>query len=282
MIRPRRTMVALGRVRPAHSARRATPRHQRRTDPRMRRFACSRADSLCWLPGARRISRSSRGFGFSSLKPTGTIPPEFAEFNNYDPRVDALLADQICATPYERQVEQSAGGGAGRIVAATGRCQPYAIALADWARISAREPACRLRRQPVRQAGPLGDVGRRRGGHAVTAAMTRSRAAICLSHRYFVSTDARAFGRHRGAKGGVAQQPDDLPGKFLAVIRHQNPLPLGIAVPLQAAVEATQGRPIASASSSLFWTPRAIRKRSRRTPPPHRDRAGCPGPIRSR
>lgn len=69
------------------------------------------------------------GFGFSSLKPTGTIPPEFAEFNNYDPRIDALLADQICATPYERQVEQSLEAAPGTIVAANGRCQPYAIAL---------------------------------------------------------------------------------------------------------------------------------------------------------
>lgn len=68
-------------------------------------------------------------FGVSALKPTGTIPPEFAEFNNYDPRVDTLLADQICATPYEPQVEQSAEAVPGEIVAATGRCQPYADTL---------------------------------------------------------------------------------------------------------------------------------------------------------
>src|SRR6266850_7600358 len=39
-------------------------------------------------------------FGTSALKPTGNIPPEFAEFNNYEPGVNALLADQICATVY--------------------------------------------------------------------------------------------------------------------------------------------------------------------------------------
>ena len=70
-------------------------------------------------------------FGTSALKPTGTIPPEFAEFNNYDPRVNALLADQICATPYELTVEKSAEAVPGEIVAARGRCQPYATALAN-------------------------------------------------------------------------------------------------------------------------------------------------------
>ena len=37
------------------------------------------------------------------------------------------------------------------------------------------------------------------------------------------------------------------------------PCPWAITVPLQAAVETTQGRRMASASSSLFWMPRAIR-----------------------
>jgi hypothetical protein len=68
-------------------------------------------------------------FGTSGSKPTGTIPPEFAEFNNYDPQVNALLADQICATPYALQVEQSAQAAPGEIVAITGRCQTYAPAL---------------------------------------------------------------------------------------------------------------------------------------------------------
>ena len=68
-------------------------------------------------------------FGVSALKPTGTIPPEFAEFNNYDPRIDTLLADQICATPYELQVEKSAAAEPGEIVSAAGRCATYASAL---------------------------------------------------------------------------------------------------------------------------------------------------------
>jgi hypothetical protein len=68
-------------------------------------------------------------FGTSALKPTGTIPPEFAEFNNYNPQINPLLADQICATPYVLQVKQSAEAAPGEIVTATGRCQTYAPAL---------------------------------------------------------------------------------------------------------------------------------------------------------
>jgi hypothetical protein len=66
-------------------------------------------------------------FGTSALRPTGTIPPEFAEFNNYNPQVNALLADQICATPYRLQVLQTAEAAPGEIVAATGRCETYDI-----------------------------------------------------------------------------------------------------------------------------------------------------------
>ena len=69
-------------------------------------------------------------FATSALRPTGTIPPEFAEFNTYNPQVNALLGDQICATPYELRVEQSAEAAPGEIIAATGRCQTYAIGIA--------------------------------------------------------------------------------------------------------------------------------------------------------
>ena len=39
-------------------------------------------------------------FGTSALAPTGDIPPEYAGFNNYDPNVNAVMAQQICATSY--------------------------------------------------------------------------------------------------------------------------------------------------------------------------------------
>lgn len=69
-------------------------------------------------------------FGVSGQQPAGSIPPEFAEFNNYDPRVALLLADQICATPYEMQVEKWLEAAPGQIVSATGRCQTYLPPLA--------------------------------------------------------------------------------------------------------------------------------------------------------
>ena len=66
-------------------------------------------------------------FGTSALRPTGNIPPEFAEFNNYDPGVNALLAQQSCATPYILLADKSLRGAPGELIAASGRCQPYAI-----------------------------------------------------------------------------------------------------------------------------------------------------------
>lgn len=68
-------------------------------------------------------------FGTSALTPSGTIPPEFALFNNYDPRVNALLADQVCATPYIPEVDKQLAAAPGEIIAATGRCSRYAITL---------------------------------------------------------------------------------------------------------------------------------------------------------
>jgi hypothetical protein len=64
-------------------------------------------------------------FGTSALAPAGDIPPEFAEFNAYDPAVNRLLADQICATPYQPLEEQSLDAGSGRLVQARGRCQTH-------------------------------------------------------------------------------------------------------------------------------------------------------------
>jgi len=64
-------------------------------------------------------------FTTSALKPTGNIPPEFAEFNNYDPEVNAVLADQVCATPYIPLQEKSLRGAPGELIAETGRCRPY-------------------------------------------------------------------------------------------------------------------------------------------------------------
>jgi hypothetical protein len=64
-------------------------------------------------------------FGTSALVPAGDIPPEFAEFNLYNPGVNGLLADQICATPYQPLEDKSVGAAPGRLVQARGRCQTH-------------------------------------------------------------------------------------------------------------------------------------------------------------
>jgi hypothetical protein len=68
-------------------------------------------------------------FTTSALKPTGNIPPEFAEFNNYDPEVNTLLADQLCATPYILFYEKSLRASPGELIAETGHCRPYVVSI---------------------------------------------------------------------------------------------------------------------------------------------------------
>lgn len=64
-------------------------------------------------------------FGTSALAHSGDTPPEFAEFNAFDPAVNGLLASQYCATPYQPLGDQSLGAAAGRLVQADGRCQTH-------------------------------------------------------------------------------------------------------------------------------------------------------------
>jgi len=68
-------------------------------------------------------------FGTSALKPTGNIPPEFVEFNNYDPGVNALLADQICAMPYILLEEKSLRASPGELIGGEGRCRLYQVTI---------------------------------------------------------------------------------------------------------------------------------------------------------
>jgi hypothetical protein len=68
-------------------------------------------------------------FGTSALKPTGNIPPEFAEFNNYDPSINALMSDQTCATEYIPLADKSLRASPGELIAAQGRCRPYEVTI---------------------------------------------------------------------------------------------------------------------------------------------------------
>lgn len=64
-------------------------------------------------------------FGTSALAPAGDIPPEFAEFNNDNPAVNTLLANQLCATSYQPLEEKSLAAAPGRLVQARGRCRTH-------------------------------------------------------------------------------------------------------------------------------------------------------------
>jgi len=68
-------------------------------------------------------------FGTSAAKATGNIPPEFLEFNRYDPQVNAVIADQVCATPYMLDTEKSLRATPGEFIEWSGRCAQYEIRL---------------------------------------------------------------------------------------------------------------------------------------------------------
>ncbi len=68
-------------------------------------------------------------FGTSALTPTGDIPPEYAQFNNYDPGVNSVMASQICATSYQPRQVITADAAPGQIVTATGTCAPHRVLI---------------------------------------------------------------------------------------------------------------------------------------------------------
>ena len=70
-------------------------------------------------------------FGVSALQPVPSMPPEFAEFNNYDPKVDGLLADQICATPHTDLEERWLQAEPGQLNAWRSRCNTYRPTFVD-------------------------------------------------------------------------------------------------------------------------------------------------------
>jgi hypothetical protein len=54
--------------------------------------------------------------------PSGDIPPEYAEFNAYNPAINPILAQQICATSYQPLEEDVVDAAPGKLVEARGRC----------------------------------------------------------------------------------------------------------------------------------------------------------------
>jgi len=68
-------------------------------------------------------------FGTSALAPKGDIPPEYAGFNNYDPNVNPVMAQQICATSYVPRTVTTADAAPGQLVTANGTCAPHRVLL---------------------------------------------------------------------------------------------------------------------------------------------------------
>ena len=72
-------------------------------------------------------------FATSALVAKTEIPPEFADFNRYDPAPNVRQADQICATPYQQFDKTALGAEPGQIVAWHGRCETHVPLLGAWA-----------------------------------------------------------------------------------------------------------------------------------------------------
>lgn len=64
-------------------------------------------------------------FGATAAVPTGTIPPEYAKFNAYDPKVGTVVASQVCATPFQPAQVTTMDASPGQLVNAVGTCAPH-------------------------------------------------------------------------------------------------------------------------------------------------------------
>jgi hypothetical protein len=68
-------------------------------------------------------------FGTSAAVPKGDIPPEYAGFNAYDPNVNPVLANQMCATYYQPRTVTTSDAAPGQLVNAVGTCAPHTVLL---------------------------------------------------------------------------------------------------------------------------------------------------------
>jgi hypothetical protein len=64
-------------------------------------------------------------FGTSAAVPKGEIPPEYAAFNAFDPSVNSVIANQICATPYRPADVATNDASPGQLVTAHGTCATH-------------------------------------------------------------------------------------------------------------------------------------------------------------
>jgi hypothetical protein len=64
-------------------------------------------------------------FGASALLVEGNVPAGFEAFNRFDPATNDLLADQLCATPFQRLQENAMEAAPGRLHQLTARCRTH-------------------------------------------------------------------------------------------------------------------------------------------------------------
>jgi hypothetical protein len=64
-------------------------------------------------------------FGTSALLPAADTPRAYTAFNAYDPVMAWVVADQICATPYEPLEQKGVGAVPGSMIETTGRCETH-------------------------------------------------------------------------------------------------------------------------------------------------------------
>jgi len=90
----------------------------------MRKFAIS-ALALAVVGGCTPYIPLKTDFGTSAAVTKGDIPPEYVGFNAYDPGVNPLMAQQICATSYQPSDVRTNAASPGELVTAHGTCATH-------------------------------------------------------------------------------------------------------------------------------------------------------------
>jgi hypothetical protein len=80
---------------------------------------------LLLLPGCTPAIPEKDDFGNNALVPVDGIPPELASFNRFDPQINPLIAQQMCATPYQPLQDRNLGASIGSLDEERGRCQTH-------------------------------------------------------------------------------------------------------------------------------------------------------------
>lgn len=70
-------------------------------------------------------------FSTSALAPIGPVPPEFADFNSYNPGGNAELQYQMCATSYQPLDRKMLAASPGQLDYTDGRCRTHIPLIGD-------------------------------------------------------------------------------------------------------------------------------------------------------